>query len=226
MVDGCDNFETRFLINDVCEFINKPWVFGSVEGWCGQVSLCNVAREAVISGNYCDIYPEAPFPGEAPTCDEIGVVGSIPMIIGNLQANEVIKFLTGSTGLLINQLLLMDLLHCSFQIIRYDRSSRLSQKSIVVNNYEIDPQSAKELIANGDATLIDIRQEYEFDIENSGGTNIPYQELVNSMQNLDNTKTVILVCEKGLQSREMARYLRKKNYANIYSLSRGFRTIR
>ncbi len=148
------------------------------------------------------------------------------MIIGNLQANEVIKFLTGSTGLLINQLLLMDLLHCSFQIIRYDRSSRLSQKSIVVNNYEIDPQSAKELIANGDATLIDIRQEYEFDIENSGGTNIPYQELVNSMQNLDNTKTVILVCEKGLQSREMARYLRKKNYANIYSLSRGFRTIR
>lgn len=111
VVDCTDNFEARYLINDACALENKPWVYGSITKFEGQVSIFNVeAEDGVRSVNYRDVFPEPPKAGEIQNCEEAGVLGALAGIIGSLQAMEVLKWVLKLDGLLVNQLLCYDAL--------------------------------------------------------------------------------------------------------------------
>ena len=104
IVDGTDNFATRYTISDCCEILGKPWVFGSIHRFEGQVSVFNLNG----SPNYRDLFPKAPPPELAPNCAEAGVLGVLPGIIGSFQANEVLKIVLEMDGILDSELLLID----------------------------------------------------------------------------------------------------------------------
>ena len=118
VVDGSDNFPTRYLINDVCALLNKPWVYGSVQRFEGQVSVFNQGPQ---SPDYRDLVPEPPPPGLVPSCADGGVVGVMPGLIGLLQATETIKLLAGLGESLDGRLLLVDGLTMRFRELRLQR---------------------------------------------------------------------------------------------------------
>jgi len=118
VVDGSDNFPTRYLINDVCALLNRPWVYGSVQRFEGQVSVFNKGPQ---SPDYRDLVPEPPPPGLVPSCADGGVVGVMPGLIGLLQATETIKLLAGIGTSLDGRLLLVDGLSMRFRELRLQR---------------------------------------------------------------------------------------------------------
>jgi adenylyltransferase/sulfurtransferase len=106
VVDGSDNFPTRYVVNDICAIVNKPLVYGAISQFEGQVAVFNCPGKTGRSVNYRDLFPHPPAPGEVRSCAEAGVIGVLPGIIGTLQANEVIKLITGIGSPLINQVLI------------------------------------------------------------------------------------------------------------------------
>ncbi|EJL71142.1 HesA/MoeB/ThiF family protein [Chryseobacterium populi] len=114
IVDGSDNFTSRYLINDVCVKINKPLVYGSVQGFSGQVAVFNYKR----SKNLRDLFPEPPFDEDVPDCDSLGVLGSLPGIVGSMMAHLALKIITG-LPVTTNQITLTDTLNWQFQTIDF-----------------------------------------------------------------------------------------------------------
>lgn len=117
IIDGSDNFPTRYMVNDACVLLNKPLVYAALSESEGQISVFNVAAQDGVKVNYRDVFPEAPKPGEVLNCAEAGVLGVLPGIIGTMQAAEAIKLLTGIGQPLISQLLIYNLYtHQSYQL--------------------------------------------------------------------------------------------------------------
>ena len=111
IVDGTDNFSSRYLINDACVLLNKPLVFGAVSQFEGQVAVFNMPRGNEEPVNYRDLFPEPPAPGEVQNCEEAGVLGVLPGIIGTMQASETIKIITGIGQPLVNRLYMYNALN-------------------------------------------------------------------------------------------------------------------
>ena len=123
VVDGTDNFATRYLINDVCVFLNKPFVYGSVDRFAGQVSVFNhTGKDGIKGPTYRCIFPVPPSSESALNCSESGVLGVLPGIIGTLQANEIIKIITGAGEILSGKLLLVDALGINFTTLEVKRT--------------------------------------------------------------------------------------------------------
>ena len=180
VVDGSDNFPTRYLINDVCALLNKPWVYGSVQRFEGQVSVFNQGPQ---SPDYRDLVPEPPPPGLVPSCADGGVVGVMPGLIGLLQATETIKLLAGLGESLDGRLLLVDGLTMRFRELRLQRRPQRPPITGLID-YEafcsVDDSgrlegassvrsiSVKELSAllddGGELVLIDVRNSSEADV--------------------------------------------------------------
>jgi adenylyltransferase/sulfurtransferase len=118
VADGSDNFATRYLVNDACVLLGKPNVCGCIFRFTGQVTLF----DASLGPCYRCLYPEPPLPGEIPSCDESGVFGVLPGIVGSMQANEVIKFIIGKGELLIGRLLVLDALTMNFQELAFEKN--------------------------------------------------------------------------------------------------------
>ena len=180
VVDGSDNFPTRYLINDVCALLNKPWVYGSVQRFEGQVSVFNQGPQ---SPDYRDLVPEPPPPGLVPSCADGGVVGVMPGLIGLLQATETIKLLAGIGESLDGRLLLVDGLTMRFRELRLQRRPQRPPITALID-YEafcsVDDSgrlegassvrsiSVNELSAllddGGELVLIDVRNPSEADV--------------------------------------------------------------
>jgi molybdopterin/thiamine biosynthesis adenylyltransferase len=119
VIDGSDNFPTRYLVNDACVLLNKPLVYGAIYRFEGQVAIFNCQN----GPNYRDLFPTPPPPELAPNCAEAGVLGVLPGIIGSLQANEAIKLLAGVGEPLIGKLFVMDALTLTTRIIRIPKDA-------------------------------------------------------------------------------------------------------
>src|SRR5262249_49923213 len=117
VVDGSDNYATRYVINDACAAIGTPWVYGSVERFSGQVSVFGAPGGPC----YRCLYPEPPAAGSSPSCEEIGVLGAVPGAVGAMQTSEVLKLVLGIGEPLIGRLLQLDLGRGEFRVIRFDR---------------------------------------------------------------------------------------------------------
>jgi len=221
IADACDNFSTRYIINDACVKANKPWVFGSIQGWEGQVSVFNYNG----SPTYRDLYPEPPLDIDAPNCDDIGVIATLPAVIGSYQANEIIKCITGSDKTLAGKLLVMDLYNNVHNVVNIKRNSR-PDKPITPHSPDMSGSgeiSLEEYLSHkSDYQLIDIRQAHEFEENNIGGKNIPYQELITDSSPLDKGGKYALICYRGRISKVLVNFLLEKHgFTNLVSIEGG-----
>ncbi len=245
VVDGTDNFPTRYLINDACVLLNKPFVYGSILTYEGQVSVFNyLNKEGNFSANYRDLFPTPPEPSSVQNCEQAGVLGVLPGIIGSMQANEVIKMITGIGEVLANKLLLFDSLsmqqtivtfrsqqtreHIKY-LIDYDDFCGVSQqksKSLNSNQStmkEVTVQELQKLKETGaDFQLIDVREPHEFDICNLEGELIPQADIPANVDKISKNKQVVIHCRSGARSGNMVQWLEKNHgFENLYNLKGG-----
>jgi len=239
MMDATDNFPTRYLLNDACVLTNKPLVYGSVLEFEGQVSVFNVNSENGFSCNYRDLFPVPPPPSAAPNCEQAGVLGVLPGIIGGLQANEIIKLITGTGEPLINKLLIFDSLSLHTTVISLQsKNSRATITGLIdydqfcsVENSnhkipemkEITVQELHAMKHSGeDFQLIDVRESYEYDSCNLGGKHIPLSEIPHNISEISTTKKVVIHCKSGGRSNQAVLWLEKNHkFTNLFSLKGG-----
>ncbi len=230
IVDGTDNFPTRYLVNDACVLTGKPNIYGSIFRFEGQASVFWADKGAC----YRCLYPEPPPPGLVPSCAEGGVLGVLPGIVGTIQANEVIKVILGAEGILVNRLLTFDAWKMRFRELKLrknpdcalcgpnatitslvDYEEFCGLKSVEPDAVEeITPNELFELIsADPDISIIDVREPHEFEIARIPGTTpIPLGVVVERVDEFDPARTVIVHCKSGVRSAMAIRALRELGY--------------
>lgn len=245
VIDGTDNFPTRYLVNDSCVLLNKPFVYGSILEFEGQAAVFNLFRaNGEFTGNYRDLFAEPPSPGSVPNCEQAGVLGVLPGIIGCIQANEAIKIITGLGEPLADKLLILDSATMQQSIIRLpNRNARNEIKDLIDyedfcgisagNNKSLNdkPFSMKEVTAEelkalmdskADFQLIDVREPHEYDICNLEGELIPMSDIPNSVDKISRDKKVVIHCRSGKRSGDMLLWLEKNHgFNNLYNLKGG-----
>ncbi len=223
IIDGSDNFATRYLVNDACVILNKPFVSGSIYKFQGQVSVFNFND----GPTYRCLYPE---PGDIPNCAEVGVLGVLPGIVGCLMANETIKIIIGKGEILSGKLLVFDSLTMQFNTFEF--SSVAENKNIkTLSNYdffcekdvkEITATELKNKIKVGEKfQLIDVREPHEYEQENIGGLLIPLNELENNLHKISTTLPVIIHCHSEIRSKKAIEILRQNGFDNLLNLKNG-----
>ncbi|PWG78931.1 HesA/MoeB/ThiF family protein [Pararcticibacter amylolyticus] len=226
VIDGSDNFPTRYLVNDACVALNKPLVFGSVFRFEGQVSVFNYQG----GPDYRDLYPEAPDPGEVPNCAETGVIGVLPGMVGTFMANEAIKVICGMGEVLSGKLLTIDALDCGVRVFKFAKTKREELPSkqeepvcSIAASQEIDAvQLAIWLGSSEDeVTLVDVRESYEFEEYNIGGINIPLYELAARYESIPESKKLVFCCQTGQRSKMAVKMLKPLLNAELYNLKGG-----
>lgn len=231
IIDGSDNFATRYLLNDACVIMNKPYIYGALFKFEGQVSTFNYQN----GPTYRCLYPEAPAPGEVQGCGEAGVLGVLPGIIGTWQATEAIKVITGVGGPLSGKLLIINLL--TNQVDTFSFKANSVNKSIkTLGNYSeecfANAQSInfetlnKWLESMEDIQLVDVREEYEYEAYNIGGLNIPADDLEDKIDTIDQTKKTVVVCQSGARSLIAIEIIKAKlPQIEIYNLKEGLQSV-
>lgn len=236
VIDGSDNFPTRYLVNDACVLLNKPLVYGAIYRFEGQVAIFNYQN----GPNYRDLFPTPPPPELAPNCAEAGVLGVLPGIIGSLQANEAIKLLAGVGEPLIGKLFVMDALTLTTRIIRIPRMPERPKIVELIDydvfcgvklpefNNEISSEELDELLNSGaDFQLIDVREPHEYALDNLGGELMPLSHLEDFVHRISREKIVVVHCQGGMRSQKAIHQLREKyNFSNLKNLTGGIATFR
>jgi adenylyltransferase/sulfurtransferase len=237
VADGTDNFPTRYLVNDACVLLNKPNVYASIFRFDGQVSVFNYQN----GPNYRDLYPEPPPPGLVPSCAEGGVLGVLPGIVGSLQANEVIKVLTGIGDTLSGRLFSFDALNFTTRIFKIvkDKTNPLNgenptQTSLIDYEQfcgipkeekpviEITVQELKSYFdANKEFQLIDVREKHEYDFVNLGAELIPLNTILEHKDKIARDKPVVVHCKGGVRSAKAIRALEEEGFTNLVNLKGG-----
>ncbi len=248
VVDGTDNFPTRYLVNDACVLLGKPNVYGSIFRFEGQASVF-----AAPGGPcYRCLYPEPPPPGMIPNCAEGGVLGVLPGIIGTLQAAEAIKLILGCGEPLIGRLLLVDVLAMRFHTVKLRRNpecpvcgdrptitalidypefcglpgaSAISTQTESAVKNGIPQMTVRELNRrreNGeDHLLLDVREPYEYQIAHLGGHLIPQSEVPARLNELDKDREIIVHCRSGVRGQRVAELLRQNGFTRVSNLAGG-----
>lgn len=239
IADGSDNFPTRYLINDSCVILDKPYVYASIYRHEGQVSVFNfIDAEGQRGPNYRDLFPVPPPPNMVPSCAEGGVIGVLAGIIGSMQANEVIKIIAGIGTTLSGRLFIIDTLSFETQTIKlglgrthteikelidYDEFCNMNNNNSPYEVNELTVQELDEMIKKGaDFELIDVRTEFEHHIANIGGKIMPLEDIVNHVDEISREKQVVLYCKVGIRSMEAILHLQGVyEFENLYNLKGG-----
>ncbi len=207
VIDCTDNFTARYLINDHCVAQHKPFVYGAIHHFSGQVAVFNYTdSEEKLGPTYRCAFPNQPSASEIPNCDEVGVIGLVPGIIGLYQAIEALKIITGIGTILSGQLLLVDLLDNTTQKIKIKRMPDADKVIFAaIDNPKYQSISVKELqqwqAQNKDFQLIDVRLEYEFGIcKLENAQLIPLNDIENKINQIDQNRPVVFYCHHGIRS--------------------------
>lgn len=245
VIDGTDNFPTRYLSNDVCVFLKKPNIYGSIFRFEGQ---CTVFAPRLGGPCYRCLYPEPPPPGMVPSCAEGGVLGVLPGVVGVMQAIEAVKLIVGIGEPLIGRLIHFDALKMAFREfkVRQDPSCPVCSQHPTVTELidyeqfcgipqaraaeeaeppvpEITVQELKTKLDHGDSfVLLDVREKYEWDIVRLPGAKlIPLAELHARMSELDSTDDIVIHCKVGERSVKAVRLLQKAGFGKLYNVVGG-----
>jgi molybdopterin/thiamine biosynthesis adenylyltransferase/rhodanese-related sulfurtransferase len=242
IVDGTDNFPTRYLVNDACVLLGKPNVYGSIFRFEGQITIFGAPGGPC----YRCLYPEPPPPGLVPSCAEGGVLGVLPGIVGTIQAAETLKLILGKGQSLIGRLLLFDAMGMKFRelklrrnaecpvcgdhptvtrLIDYDQFCGIRGEEAPVSPTtvaEITPRELKARLDRGDDLyILDVREPHEYQICNIGGHLIPLGEISHRVHELDSSREIVAHCRSGKRSAEAAEFLRKAGFRKIWNLKGG-----
>jgi adenylyltransferase/sulfurtransferase len=237
VVDGTDNFAARYIINDACVLLQKPFVSAAISRFEGQIAVFNGPTSSGFSTNYRDLFPTAP--SHALNCEEAGVLGVLPGIFGTLQTNEVIKLITGIGHPLIDRLLTFNALTNSFyelDISPSEEGRKLIPASIEEflnldyetlcssspkNNANITIDQLKDLQKKEEVTILDVREMHEQPSIEEEHTRIPLRFLKN--QPPDASHTIVAVCQTGVRSVEAVKILQEmfSSTIKIYNLQGG-----
>src|SRR5579859_5559369 len=235
IVDGTDNFPTRFLVNDACVLSGKPNVYGSIFRFEGQASVF-ATKEGPC---YRCLYPEPPPPGLVPSCAEGGVLGILPGLVGIIQATETIKLILGAGDPLIGRLLLVDALGMRFRELKLRKNPecpicgpnrsihalidyqefcgiRGEEEPVSQNVPEIQPEELKRrLDAGEDIFVLDVREPHEYQICNLGGYLIPVNDLPKRVNELDSSRQIVAHCKMGGRSAKAVEFLKQAGFKNV-----------
>ena len=224
IIEGTDNFETKSLLNDACVLAGKPLVYGAIYQHEGQVSLWNVLlKDGTYSPNYRDVFPDAE-ESQVPNCREGGVIPTLAGIVGCMQANEAIKYVTQSADLLAGKLWMMDVKSGRTQIIKLKKTA--SPITGLPQTIESIPfEKLKQEQENFE--LIDVRTESEHLNFNIGGKNIPLDELKESFHQISSiSQPIVMYCHSGQRSKEAVRIIKKIfPEKEVFSLKDGISRI-
>ncbi len=241
VADGTDNFPTRYLVNDACVLLGIANVYASIFRFEGQVAVFNLKQpDGSFGPNYRDIFPSPPPPGMVPSCAEGGVLGVLPGIIGSLQANEVIKVITGIGEPLSGKLHLVDALTLDSRTVSYGKDPNREEITKLIdydqfcglNGEPMPHQSGLKSVTVEDLQamrengnyhlLIDVREPYEYEIANLGGKLIPQQSIEDRLQDIPKVGNVVVHCRSGVRSAQTISLLQEKyGYSNLYNLDGG-----
>ena len=240
VVDGTDNFPTRYLVNDACVLLGKPNVYGSIFKFEGQASVFNYQG----GPNYRDLYPEPPPPGLVPSCAEGGVLGILPGIIGVIQATETVKIILGQGSTLSGRLLLYDALNMKFREmkLRVDPNAKAITELIDYQQFCGIPAATAEAEAveepfinvapaelasrrsgGWDPFVLDVRKPHEADIATIGFADLlqPHDQIAGVLDQIPRDRDVVVYCKKGGRSAKAARVLAENGFTQLYNLDGG-----
>jgi sulfur-carrier protein adenylyltransferase/sulfurtransferase len=242
LVDGTDNFPTRYLVNDASVLLGKPNVYGSIFRFEGQITVFGAPGGPC----YRCLYPEPPPPGLVPSCAEGGVLGVLPGIVGTIQAAEALKLIIGKGDPLIGRLLLFDALAMKFRELKLRKNpdcpvcgthptvTKLidyaefcgirgeEAPNTVTNIPEITPRELKTRLDRGDDVyVLDVREPHEYQICNIGGHLIPLGELPQRVHELDSSREIVAHCKSGKRSAQAVEFLQKAGFRKIQNLKGG-----
>ncbi|MDB5090619.1 MAG: thiamine biosynthesis protein, partial [Mucilaginibacter sp.] len=229
IVDGTDNFETRYLLNDAAVLTGKPLVYGAIYQFEGHAGVWNIVDESgKQSPNYRDLFPKVDA-SQIPNCTEGGVIPTLAGIIGCIQANEVIKYITQIGELLAGKILVFDAQTLQSRVIKIGDVTQTHIIKLVetVNAPTISAADLKKELAENSIQLIDVRTEAEREEFNIGGEHIPIAGLLAHAESIaKNTKTVFY-CASGKRSAEAVKIIRSRFHnANVLSLENGLNSWR
>lgn len=239
ILDGTDNFATRYLVNDACVLLNKTLVYGAISRFEGQVAVFNANKEDGKAVNYRDLFPLPPADNEVLNCAEAGVIGVLPGIIGTMMANETIKLITGIGEPLFNRLLTYNALNNHFYDLELSPRTEINQlipKNVsefqsfnyewfcgVNTNFDLSIANFEALINKDHVQIIDVRESGEEpSIEHIKHIQIPLSKLNEQIPEI-NAETVVFLCQTGKRSTKAAEILTKHydKKRKIYSLKGG-----
>lgn len=240
VADGTDNFPTRYLVNDASVLAGIPNVYASIFQFEGQVSVFNYTDKNGTKGpNYRDLYPTPPEPGLIPNCAEGGVLGVLPGIIGSLQANEVIKVITGVGEPLSGRFFVFDALTFETRTLKITKRANSTEIKELIDYEqfcgisaiekpvkEISTLELENWISNGeDFQIIDVRETSEYEQINIGAHLIPLGEVIARNHEIEREKKVVIHCRSGARSAKAIRQLEEIGFDNLYNLKGGILAI-
>jgi adenylyltransferase/sulfurtransferase len=240
VVDGTDNFPTRYLVNDACVLLNKPNVYGSIYRFDGQVSVFNYDAGPC----YRCLYPSPPPPGLVPSCAEGGVLGVLPGIIGTLQANETLKIILDIGDLMVGRFLLFDALSMEFselqvqknedcvicgsnptvtELIDYKEFCGIDSLTHKIEYEEMDVKELEKQLKNGSSpTIIDVREEFELEISNlEEAIHIPMNDIPKRLDELNAEDNYVIMCRTGVRSAQICEFLANQKFKSVANLTGG-----
>src|SRR5262249_32897762 len=243
VIDGTDNFPTRYLVNDVCVLLKKPNVYGSIFRFDGQASVFHPPEGPC----YRCLYPEPPPPGEVPSCAEGGVLGILPGLIGCIQATEAVKLILGQGSPLIGRLLLYDALQMRFVEFKIRRNLRCPMcgdnptitklidyeqfcgvrgqetPAPTAEGWETTVEELKQrLDCRDNVFVLDVRNPEEYQIcRIAGSTLIPLPELPRRFGELDKNRDIVVHCKSGMRSLKATQFLRQQGFEKVKNLKGG-----
>ncbi|NMM84209.1 adenylyltransferase/sulfurtransferase MoeZ [Rhodococcus sp. SRB_17] len=242
ILDGTDNFATRYLVNDAAVLAGKPYVWGSIYRFEGQVSVFWEDAPGGLGLNYRDLYPEAPPPGMVPSCAEGGVLGVLPATVGSIMATEAVKLITGIGEPLLGRLMMYDALAMTFRTIRLQRDPKRIPVTELIDYDEfcgvvseeasdaaagstITAKELEQLISSGqELELVDVREPVEWDIMHlPGAVLIPKDRIISgeALASLPQNKQIVVYCKTGIRSAEALAVLKSAGFADAVHLQGG-----
>ena len=243
IIDGTDNFSTRYLVNDAAVITGKPIVYGSIHKFQGQVSVFNYQD----GPTYRCLFPEPPQPEAIQNCSEIGVLGVLPGIIGTQQGNEAIKIILGIGEPLRGKLLIYDALNAEYTKLTFERNPAevaevLNRKTTfkeydydlfcgvnqLNDDHEISANSFSEYLNKAGVMIVDLREEWEMPrLEGENVYVIPVSQIDRHIEDLKTAEKVILVCQTGKRSTQMKMHLETTyKMKGLFNLSGGVQMIK
>jgi sulfur-carrier protein adenylyltransferase/sulfurtransferase len=244
LIDGTDNFPTRYLVNDVCVLLGKANVYGSIFRFDGQVSVFDARRGPC----YRCLFPEPPPPGLVPSCAEGGVLGVLPGTIGTLQASEALKLILDIGEPLIGKLLLYNALDMSFDFVKLRKNPECKvcgenpevselidyeafcgvpghdhEEGTAGEGWDITAQELSQRLKNGSSLrLIDVREPHELEISQIEGADlIPLGQLAGRLSELDSAQEIVLFCKSGTRSTRALELLASAGFRKVRNLKGG-----